>query len=573
MTPKLTIGMATYQDFNGVYFTVQALRMFHAAALRDCEILVIDNSPDSADGTMTREFLASLGGGESVRYIAAPEVVGTSAPRDRVFREARGQAVLCLDSHVLITPGALDSLLEYYAAHPDCRDLLSGPMLYDNLQQLSTHFADEWRAEMWGTWATDPRGLDPSGEPFEIPAMGLGLFTCRKDAWLGFNEKFRGFGGEEFYIHEKFRQAGAKCLCLPFLRWGHRFGRPAGTPYPITRWNKIRNYVLGHLELGLPLDRIKEHFVDGGLMPVSEWEQLIADPDRLLPDQPAGGCGCSAQQAATVKTLTLDEVYETAAKTPSDINEHCPKLRELAADAEHVTEFGMRVAVSTAALLAGQPKRLVSYAASIDPLAGTLTGLKGETDLEFRIGNSLTAEIEDTDLLFLDTRHTADQLYAELVRLAPKTRRRIALHDTQIFGETGEDGGPGLLPALRRYMQEHPEWSVIYHSQANHGFTVISRDPADKKQTPGLVKKAGNFAKALAAHIADGMKKVDLPILESRLDTCALCEQRTGDNCAVCGCNLPEKASWRSSFCPLLKWTAITDTISDTITGEPSRAA
>ena len=38
---------------------------------------------------------------------------------------------------------------------------------------------------------------------------------------------FREFGGEEWYIHEKYRQAGAKCLCLPFLRWQHRFADPA----------------------------------------------------------------------------------------------------------------------------------------------------------------------------------------------------------------------------------------------------------------------------------------------------------------------------------------------------------
>ena len=50
--------------------------------------------------------------------------------------------------------------------------------------------------------------------------------------------------------------------------------------------------------------------------------------------------------------------------------------------------------------------------------------------------------------------------------------RRISLHDTQIFGEQGEDGGPGLLPALRRFLREHPEWSVVYHTQANHGLTV-----------------------------------------------------------------------------------------------------
>ncbi len=37
----LTIGMATYKDFDGVYFTLQALRLYQD--VRDTEFLVIDN--------------------------------------------------------------------------------------------------------------------------------------------------------------------------------------------------------------------------------------------------------------------------------------------------------------------------------------------------------------------------------------------------------------------------------------------------------------------------------------------------------------------------------------------------
>jgi hypothetical protein len=68
----------------------------------------------------------------------------------------------------------------------------------------------------------------------------MGVFSCRKGAWPGFNPMFRGFGGEEGYIHEKFRQAGGRCLCLPWLRWTHRFGRPAGIGYSLTVGEKLR---------------------------------------------------------------------------------------------------------------------------------------------------------------------------------------------------------------------------------------------------------------------------------------------------------------------------------------------
>jgi hypothetical protein len=113
---------------------------------------------------------------------------------------------------------------------------------------------------MYGTWCDDPRAADPTSPPFEIPMHGLGLFAMRTAAWSGFNASFRGFGGEEGYIHEKVRRRGGRTLCLPFLRWLHRFGRPLGPPY-VNRWeDRIRNYVIGFKELGLDSTEMETHF-------------------------------------------------------------------------------------------------------------------------------------------------------------------------------------------------------------------------------------------------------------------------------------------------------------------------
>jgi hypothetical protein len=114
---------------------------------------------------------------------------------------------------------------------------------------------------MYGAWATDPRGQDPDGAPFDIPMQGLGVFACRRAAWPGFNPRFRGFGGEEGYIHEKVRQRGGRVLCLPFLRWMHRFNRPLGVPYPNVWEDRFRNYMIGFTELGLPTDGLKREIV------------------------------------------------------------------------------------------------------------------------------------------------------------------------------------------------------------------------------------------------------------------------------------------------------------------------
>ncbi|MDQ3285884.1 MAG: glycosyltransferase [Actinomycetota bacterium] len=307
----LTIGMATYNDFNGVYFTLQALRLYQD--LRDTELLVVDNYGCPATKQLVEGWV------HGARYVLATEVRGTAAPRDLVFREARGEAVLCCDSHVLIAPGAIGRLKEYYREHPDCPDLLQGPLVYDDLETISTHFEPVWRAEMWGIWETDPRGQDPEGEPFEIPMQGLGVFSCRKGAWPGFNPMFRGFGGEEGYIHEKFRRAGGRCLCLPWLRWTHRFGRPAGIEYSLTVEEKLRNYLIGHAELGWDLTPVLAHFSE--ILPEDHVvavaaEALVCPPHAPEPtattphEVDAGAAGGGAAAPATL-TEGADQILQS----------------------------------------------------------------------------------------------------------------------------------------------------------------------------------------------------------------------------------------------------------------------
>jgi hypothetical protein len=255
---KLTIGMATYDDYDGVYFTVQAIRMFHPEVTSETEILIVDNNPSGPCASHLQDLAKQIDG---YRYIANDDIRGT-AVRDFVFHEARTDYVMCIDSHVLIEPGAIRKLIDYFDTNPDTPDLLQGPMINDDLQGISTHFDPVWKQGMFGVWGIDERGLDPNGEPFDIPLQGLGLAACRKSSWQGYNLRFRGFGGEEGYIHQKFRNAGAKTLCLPFLRWLHRFSRPMGVPYENAWEDRIRNYLIGFEEVGLDTNEVCEHFGD-----------------------------------------------------------------------------------------------------------------------------------------------------------------------------------------------------------------------------------------------------------------------------------------------------------------------
>lgn len=193
----------------------------------------------------------------------------------------------------------------------------------------------------------------------------------------------------------------------------------------------------------------------------------------------------------------LLELFNEACATPSDINEHLPLLRQLASECEHVTEFGMRSGISTIALLAGQPATLISW--DINPMAiiaqhaMNMLLLAGRTSFQPRVGDTLKIVTEPTDMLFIDSLHTARQLRDELVRhadrhlddghiIGDRVRKYLAFHDTETFGMKGEDGKePGLRAALIFYQTKHmmPLWELVEERKNNNGLVVFKHVCAD----------------------------------------------------------------------------------------------
>lgn len=278
MSKKLTIGMATHDDYDGVYFSIQSLRMFHSEIMDDVEFVIVDNNPDSNHGKALQGFMGWI---QEPKQLIPFKDYKSCMLKGMVIENAKTPYVLVMDCHVMIVPGAIKKLIDFFDSGKDEGNLLQGPLLYDDMRSISTHFDLNWRGQMWGTWGTDERGKNPEAEPFEIPAQGMGCFACRKDSWLGFNPRFRGFGGEEGYIHAKYRKAGKKTLCLPFLRWVHRFGRPNGVTYPLWMKEKVKNYFIGFDELGLDTEQIYEHFMTEGKQTRETLEQWHKETKAL----------------------------------------------------------------------------------------------------------------------------------------------------------------------------------------------------------------------------------------------------------------------------------------------------
>lgn len=286
---RFSLVMATYDDFQGVFQTIQAARMMHGHRL--AEIIVVDNHPSGrpypADGKNLKghsEHTESICRSAGARYIRMPEPVGTAMPRDRAIREASTDYVICTDAHNLFPLGSLDALAKFYADHPNSPDFIGGPMVNTSLTSLSTNLRDGWGGGMWGKWETRKAELE-RGEPFETWGQILGAFSVRRESWLGFNPAFRGFGGCESYLPAKYKLAGRKVWCVPGFQWVHRWGDPDGKPYPLQTRDKARNYAIGLTELGIDLTPFLEHFRNDLKYPVADMEAHIFEAERLASEK------------------------------------------------------------------------------------------------------------------------------------------------------------------------------------------------------------------------------------------------------------------------------------------------
>ena len=189
----------------------------------------------------------------------------------------------------------------------------------------------------------------------------------------------------------------------------------------------------------------------------------------------------------------LETLINQLHQTPSDINEHIPTLIEYGSECETITEMGVRTITSTWAFLGCAPKSLISYdiqdpskwGANIQDVYDTAKSYG--LNFEFRKENVLKIEIEETDLLFLDTWHAYDQLKAELRLHSNKAKKYIIMHDTTSYEFRDEpltsenawegelDFGRGLWAAIEEFLESSEEWVLHKRYTNNNGLTILKR--------------------------------------------------------------------------------------------------
>jgi hypothetical protein len=185
--------------------------------------------------------------------------------------------------------------------------------------------------------------------------------------------------------------------------------------------------------------------------------------------------------------------YDYCFNTLSDINEHLPILLNYAKECEHITEMGIRWVTSTWAFLLSNPKKIIGYDILKHDNLNEVIELSKIYDIDYFFFESdvLDIEIEPTDLLFIDTLHTYNQLTLELDLHSKNVKKYIILHDTVTYGLNDEIiyenssiniknkkiEKTGLINAVNDFLKSENgnSWYVLKEYKNNNGLMILKK--------------------------------------------------------------------------------------------------
>ncbi len=428
---RVSIVIPTYNHLDLLKACIESIRKYTDLSKGDVEVIVVANG--CTDGT--EQYLLGLPTPVFMPLVYA-EPLGFTKAANAGIRAATGEFVVLLNNDTQLNPQPQNQWL----------DLLLAPFLGSHRVGLSGPVKFHWNCG--GT---------------RRRAIAFWCVMIRKAVFdkIGLlDEIFSPGTGEDSDFSIKAQAAGFALVRVP-QDGEEEFGKG------IT----MQNFPIAHVGSGTFRDL--------------DYSDVIKRNEKIL------------EERYGAKGDRLEEIYQVCANQPTDTNALFPALRRYAEGCGHITEFGVRGVFTTWAFLAAHPKRLVGYdiVPSYNADEAKAEALRGGVDYDFKIGDTLKLDIEPTDLLFIDTLHTYAQLKAELERHHSKVRSWILIHDTESFGMTGEDGGPGEKQAVEEFLAKHPEWAMWEHIPESNGLTALARGVW--QETP----KVPEFAKELAVSI------------------------------------------------------------------------
>lgn len=433
---KIGVVMAVRDCLGLTQATIESVRTRHAV-----QLYVVDDRSDRE----TKDWLGSRG--DIVTFTDPSQSTGLAWNWNLGIAAAVCDGcthILVINNDIVLHPQAIDRMAERL----DRGDVLmvTGTDIGKPPASVGEYFSGE---------AEESEAETPSFACFMVNGE-----TLRRAGW--FDENFVGAYYEDNDYHAMMCLRGEKAVCIgsaPFYHHGTATIKAHQQELAGIQERANRNAEYFCRKWGRPpagsVAEMRQTYATS-----SPWAQACVSRGRMPVDS------------------RLEAMFRQAVERPSDINEHINTLFRLASGVSHVTEFAGGECLSTYGFALAKPQVLRRYQrerSCSDVRIAAVARMAG-VDYVRAPQEGVDAEIEPTDLLFIDTLHVEERMRDELERHAHKVRRYLIMHDTETYGQNGEaPGRRGVWPAIASYMRRHPEWRLLHHFANNNGLTVFIR--------------------------------------------------------------------------------------------------
>jgi GT2 family glycosyltransferase len=241
VTPPMTspIVSVVCLSYNRPHLLADALAGLRAQTYPALDVTVIDNR-----SLRSAEVAAVAARFPEFRFVANLHNTGFSGGMNLGIRQATGEFVCLTEDDLVLEPGFVQTLVEYFTAHPDT-GLAGGLLLNRDVgtvlcagadYDLGPVFRFRFRAE--GV----PDGEGPAG-PVATPFVSGSVVFARRDFLAdqlnGFREDFFVYL-EDLDLSLRTQRAGRPIVIVPAAR-AHHAEPPAGPPSDFVEFHRLKN--------------------------------------------------------------------------------------------------------------------------------------------------------------------------------------------------------------------------------------------------------------------------------------------------------------------------------------------
>jgi hypothetical protein len=173
----------------------------------------------------------------------------------------------------------------------------------------------------------------------------------------------------------------------------------------------------------------------------------------------------------------------------AETNKQIYTLLRFACRCDHVTSLTMNTWESAIAFLAAEINtiRMYNLGEADSKELETYTKISKELDINFQF-RKVEEDIEETDLLYINTPAEGNYRAMELTKYAKRVRKFILLPNTVTHAhravpniKLSADINPiGLVFGINHFIQNHDNWFILEHDDIEPGMTIlVNKDNVD----------------------------------------------------------------------------------------------